>query len=168
MTSMLATTFETSRPAGIPWTKMPTWFHLATIVYFATNIFNGWAFVHLRAPLLPTALALFGLTGGFIEHISPYFPKLYVHPLLEKVLFRIPTVLGIVGLGLWLHLAWFVVAVFVVQGIIFLREEPITSMEPRFHAQHVFGTHVFGSVQMYLLILVVSGQIPALGFLLAH
>lgn len=167
MTSTYAAATENDRPARIPWAAMPHWFHLATLIYFATNIFNGWGTVYLSMPPLPTVLVLFGLIGGFIEHISPYFPRLYVSPLLERILFRMPTVIGFVWIGLSLGLAWFVVLAFVVQGLIFLREKPLTTFEPRFHLQHVFVTHLLGSVQMYVLILVASGKYPALSFLVA-
>jgi hypothetical protein len=168
MTSTSASTLENVRPASIPWASMPTWFHLATFVYFATNVFNGWAVVYLKAPLIPTVLTLFGLIGGFIEHTSPYFPKLYVSPMVEKLVFRLPTVIGIFWAVLSAGLAWYVVAILSVQGIIFMREKPLTSMEPRFHMQHVFVTHLFGSVQVYLIILLVTGKLPALSFLLAR
>ncbi len=161
-----ASTMEINRPAGIAWAKMPTWFHFATLVYFATNIFNGWVFVYLKAPAGATALALFGLLGGFIEHISPYFPKLYVNPMVEKILFRFPTILGALWLSHWIGLAWYVIAFVALQSIIFMREKPITSMEPRFHLQHVFGTHLFSSVQMVLIVLAASGQYPMLKSLL--
>jgi hypothetical protein len=166
MTSTSATTMENNCPAGIAWSAMPLWFHLATLVYFATNIFNGAVFVHLHAPTPATALACFGLIGGFIEHLSPYFPKLYINPKLEKILFRAPTIAGGFWLAVWMGLAWYVIAFFAAQMIIFMREEPLTSMDPRFHAQHVFGTHLFGSVQMYVLVLVASGQYPTLNALM--
>jgi len=166
MTSSYATAMETNRPAGIPWATMPAFFHLATLVYFATNIFNGWVFVHLKAPVGASALALFGLIGGFIEHISPYFPKLYVSPTVEKIVFRFPTILGGLWLSIWLGLAWYMIAFIALQSVIFMREEPLTSMEPRFHLQHVFGTHLFGAAQMYVLVLVASGQYPWLNALL--
>lgn len=166
MTSTSATTMENSRPASMPWSAMPLWFHLATLVYFATNIFNGWVFVHLHAPAAATALACFGLIGGFIEHISPYFPRLYINPLLEKILFRAPTIAGGFWLAVWVGLAWYVLAFMAVQMVIFMREEPLTSMEPRFHAQHVFGTHLFAAVQMYVIVLAASGNYPALSALL--
>lgn len=167
MASTYVATVGKDRPADIAWAAMPAWFHLATFTYFATNVFNGWGTLQLNVPLIPTALVLFGLTGGFIEHISPYFPKVHVTPLLEKILFRIPTVIGFIWIGLALDLAWFVVAAFIVQGIIFLREQPLTSMERRFHVQHVFVTHILASVQMYVLILVASEKYPALSFLVA-
>lgn len=166
MNSTYATTMEMNRPAGIAWTNMPVWFHLATLVYFATNVFNGWVFVALKAPTIATALMLFGLIGGFIEHISPYFPKLYIPPQLEKILFRAPTIAGALWLTLWMGLAWYVVALVAVQSAIFIREDPLTSMEPRFHLQHVFGTHLLSAVQMYVFVLVASGQYPALNALL--
>lgn len=166
MTSTYATTMENSRPANIAWSAMPVWFHMATLVYFATNIFNGWIFVHLHAPVAATALAWFGLIGGFIEHISPYFPKLYINPTLEKIIFRAPTIAGGLWLVVWMGLAWYVIAFIAAQSIIFMREKPLTSMEPRFHAQHVFGTHLFGALQMYVVVLVASGQYPALNALM--
>jgi hypothetical protein len=167
MTSTYVADIHKDRPAVIPWTAMPIWFHIASFAYFATNTFNGWGTVYLNVPLLPTALVLFGLIGGFVEHLSPYFPKLYVSPLLEKCLFRIPTALGFIWVGVYLGLAWFVVTAFIVQGIIFIQEKPLTSMEPRFHIQHVFVTHIFGSFQMYVLILIAGGEYPALNFLVA-
>ena len=168
MTTTYATPLKTSRPEGIAWSTMPVWFHLATFVYFATNIFNGWAVVQFRAPVIATGLVLFGLIGGFLEHISPYFPALYITPRLEKILFRGPTVVGVLLVGLSLKLAWFVMAAFLLQSILFLREKPLTSMEPRFHIQHVFGTHLFGALWGYVLLLATSGHIPALNFLLAR
>lgn len=161
-----AMTMETNRPANIPWAKMPMWFHAATIVYFATNIINGWGLVAAKAPVGAIALGWFGLIGGFIEHISPYFPKLYVHPTLEKILFRAPTILAILWLGWALGLAWYMMAFVVVQGVIFLRENPLTSMEPRFHVQHVFGTHIMGAVQIGMLVLVSRGTFPLLNSIL--
>lgn len=158
MTSTFASSFEANRPADLAWSKMPIWFHGATLVYFATNIFNGFAFVHLKAPMAATALALFGLLGGFIEHISPYFPKLYVHPIAEKILFRAPTVIGGLWLASWLGLAWYIIAAFALQSVIFMREEPLTSLDWKFHAQHVFGTHLFSSVQMFAVILAATGE----------
>ncbi len=110
---------------------------------------------------------LFVLIGGFVEHPSPYFPKLYVSPLLEKSVFRIPTALGFIWVGVYLGLAWFVVTAFIVQGMIFIQKKPLTSMEPRFHMQHVFVAHIFGSFQMYVLILIAGGHYRALSFLSA-
>lgn len=158
MTSTFATSLEANRPTDLAWSKMPLWFHGATLVYFATNIFNGLAFLYLKAPLGATALALFGLLGGFIEHISPYFPKLYIHPIAEKILFRVPTIIGGLWLAVWIGLAWYVIALVAVQAVIFIREEPLTSFEPKFHLQHVFGTHVWGAVQTGAVILAATGQ----------
>lgn len=162
MNSTQRIALEQNRPAGLPWVQMPMWFHLATVVYFATNILNGWVFVHMKAPTAATALALWGFTGGFLEHVSPYFPKLYIHPTLEKIVFRFPTVVAALWFGVWIGLAWYVIALVALQSVVFLREEPITSMAPRFHLQHVFGTHLFSTLQMALVVLAVSGQYPLL------
>lgn len=168
MNSTYALMMETNRPATMPWKNMPLWFHGATFVYFATNFFNAWALVYLNAPLGAIALGWFGLIGGFLEHISPYFPKLYIHPMLEKILFRLPTVLSVLWLNVAVGLAWYVIALTIVQCVFFMQEKPLTSMEPRFHAHHVFGTHLFGTLQILLVIAAVSRQWPVLDVLLAH
>lgn len=162
----IAATFDSNRPTALAWSKMPVWFHGATLVYFATNIFNGWAFLYLKAPAGATALTLFGLIGGFIEHISPYFPKLYIHPVAEKILFRVPTVIGGLWLTISLGLAWYVTAIIALQSVVFLSEKPLTSMDWKFHAQHVFGTHLLGALQTFAVILAVTGQSAWLASLL--
>ncbi|HRI63877.1 MAG TPA: hypothetical protein PK156_06555 [Polyangium sp.] len=168
MNSTYVLTMETNRPADVKWQNMPLWFHAATFVYFATNVFNGWALWYLKAPIGAIALGWFGLIGGFLEHVSPYFPKLYIHPTLEKILFRLPTVVAVLWLNVALGLAWYLLALTAVQSVIFMREKPLTSMEPRFHAQHVFGTHLFGAVQVCLIMAVTSRQWPMLDIFLAH
>jgi hypothetical protein len=168
MPSTLAADLENDRPRGMPWSEMPAWFHAATFVYFATNVFTAWAFLRLDAPVLPTVLGLFGLLGGFIEHTSPYFPKVYVAPLVEKLLFRVPTILAYLWVGLWLGLAWYVVAVFVVHAVVFFRQDALTSMDPRFHLKHILATHVSGAIGMYVLIVLQSGQFRALDILVGR
>lgn len=168
MTSITAATPKTSSPQGTPWSEMPLWLHAATFLYFATNVFNAWALWYLKAPLAPTLLGTFGLIGGFIEHISPYFPKVYIDPLLEKVLFRVPTIIGYLWVGVWLGLSWFVVAAFVVHAVVFIQQDALTRMDLRFHLKHVVATHLAGTAGMYLLILIQRGDHPALRVFLAQ
>lgn len=167
MTSIATASSKGLSHDSVPWSEMPLWFHAATFVYFATNVFNGWALWHMKAPILPAVLGTFGLIGGFIEHISPYFPKLYIDPLLEKLLFRLPTIISYLWVGVWLGLSWFVIAAFAAHAVVFFRQDALTSMDPRFHLKHVFATHVLGTMGMFILILIQGGQHPALRIFLA-
>lgn len=163
-----AAKLNNDRPTGMAWSKMPAWFHLSTFVYFATNVINALAVCYLKAPTIPTLLLLVGLAGGFTEHISPYFPKVYISPTLEKLLFRLPTVAGYLWIAFWMGLAWWVILAFVVHAIVFFDQEALTSMEPRFHIKHVFATHLLGTAGMMVLILIQSRQYPVLNIFLGH
>ena len=165
MNSMPSVTPVDDRPKGIPWSEMPTWFHVATFVYFATNVFGGWAALHLGVPTAASAFLAFGLVGGFSEHISPYFPRLFIPVFWEKLLFRVPTIIGYVWVAISMGLSWFFIVPVLVHAIVFIRQSALTSMEFRYHIKHLLATHISGAVGMLALLAIASGKCPALNAL---
>lgn len=129
------------RTGGLPWAHMPVWFHFVSAGYFATNLFMIAACWAVTPHPLPAAMATFGLIGGLFEHVTPYFPRVYIPLFWEKVLFRAPSVIGVAWIlaaanpplwmfGLVAGFAW-----------LFSAEGQFDNVELRFHLQHLFAIH---------------------------
>lgn len=144
------------------WSELPTYLHLFTLGYFATNFFNIWAYNALAPHRAVGVMATIGFIGGLAEHITPYFPRLTIPLMAEKLLFRVPTILATAlifySLDPWLPW-WLIVAAW---AIYFWRAPALSSLELGFHLRHFGITHVGGTCGTLAMLAVSSGASEAL------
>lgn len=140
------------------WSELPTYLHVFTVGYFATNVFNIWAYNELAPHPAVSVMALVGFVGGLAEHITPYFPRLTIPVKAEKLLFRVPTILATVlvflALDPWLPWSLIVAA----WAIYFWRAPALSSLELGFHLRHFGVTHVGGTAGTLAMLAVFYGK----------
>lgn len=145
--------------------KLPPWLHLATVGYFATNIAIAAMVCDLAQSPWVIGLALWGIIGGLIEHVSPYFPRLYLGLRAEQLLFRLPTIAAFFGGLVELGASWWLFAIVLVVAVNFIREPPLDSLEPRFHLVHFLTVHLAATLVVTALWATATGRIVLPGLL---
>lgn len=143
------------------WSDLPTYLHLFTAGYFATNFFNIWAYNEMAPHRIVGLMALVGFVGGLVEHLTPYFPRLTVPLTAEKLLFRVPTILATVlvfhALDPWPPWSLLVAA----WAIYFWRAPALSSLDLGFHLRHFGVTHIGGTCGTVAMLAAHHGK-PAL------
>lgn len=144
------------------WLSLPGYLHFFTLGYLLTNAFNIWAFSHMAPHPIVIVLTWLGFVGGLAEHITPYFPRLLIPVMAEKLLLRVPTILasGWVFLSLHPWLPW--AALFVTWTVYFWRAPALNSLGLGFHIRHFGVTHFGGSCATVIWLLVHAGTFPLL------
>ncbi len=148
------------------WSELPTYLHLFTVGYFATNFFNIWAYNTMAPHPLVGVMALVGFVGGLAEHITPYFPRLTIPLMAEKVLFRVPTILASVLVLQGLHPWWPWWLLVAGWAVYFWRAPALSSLELGFHLRHFGVTHVGGTLGTLAMLAVFYGRSETLTHLL--
>jgi len=142
------------------WSQLPKYLHFFALGYFATNFFNIWAFGELAPHPAVAIMAVIGFVGGLAEHITPYFPKLTIPVMAEKILFRIPTMLASIlifySLDPWLPWSLLVAG----WVIYFWRAPALSSLELGFHLRHFGVTHLGGTCGTIAWLMVHDGGHP--------
>lgn len=151
---MRTDTFSVPAPARADWAAIPGWLHAATAFYCVTNVFNGVAMALLAPHPVPLALVMFGMIGGFTEHVAPYFPRLALPRKVERWCFQVPTMIGIGWTVLTMSLAWHCLALFALFTFIFTREPSLNTSDRRVHLSHGILIHGGGVVAALILLAV--------------
>jgi hypothetical protein len=156
---------EPSSPELSPlrrWSALPRYLHFFTLGYFLTNFFNIWAYNHMAPHPAVGLLALVGFVGGLAEHVTPYFPRLTIPLMAEKLLFRVPTILasGLLFFSLDPWLPW--TALLIGWAVYFWRAPSLGSLDLGFHVRHLGLTHLAGSCGTIAWLLVHAGTSPLL------
>jgi hypothetical protein len=151
-----------AQPLPARWATLPRYLHFFTLGYFLTNFFNIWAYNRMAPHPIVGVLAVVGFVGGLAEHITPYFPRLTIPVMAEKILFRVPTILAsffiFFSLDPWLP--W--TALITGWAVYFWRAPALSSLELGFHLRHFGATHIGGSLGTVAWLMVYSGSSPLL------